>query len=149
METAVLLPLFLSLLGLSSMISSSYVCLSIIIAGDAPFCLGNIKSIQKKQHIMMIDVIFWMCITDILHALQLCLNFAPQIFVEAGIWFYDENGIMCNIISVVAIFFAVQSPLWHMLLSYRLLWLLKGYSLESLNKQKIYHYIIALIVRIY
>ena len=103
-----------------------------------------VKKVQK--YIIMIDVIFWMCVTDGLHGIQMCLVWVPQIFINANVWFYDDQGIMCKIISVMANFLSVLSPLWHMLLAFHLFYLLKGYSVHSLNKQKKYHYIVIVLV---
>ena len=97
---------------------------------------------SKKEYIMMIDVIFWMCVTDGLHAAQMCTNWLPQSFIDG----FSYGNIMCKFIGVWAMWASIQSPLLHMLLAYHVFYLLIGNSLESLNKQKKYHFIFVAIV---
>mmetsp|Transcript_13308 Transcript_13308/g.16430 ORF Transcript_13308/g.16430 Transcript_13308/m.16430 type:complete len:355 (+) Transcript_13308:1532-2596(+) len=160
-DNATILAAATVLVSIPSMIGCIYVCLSAVQQGYRPCPRLLYKMNPSLKHddyelrrvspfgrmsldesIIMTDVIFWMCITDSLHELQLCLTFIPQIFVDGGVWFYDKNGVWCNIISICEVFLSIQSPLWHMILSYRLFWLLKGYSMETLEKQKLCHYVL-------
>ena len=146
LNESVFLSLSTSLVSILSVIACIYVCLNIYLGGYRPFKCKKLKSKNinniESNNVMMIDVIFWMCITDGLHQLQMSLTWTPQIFVNYQDWFYDNNGKMCEILGVFANYFSIQSPLWHMLLAYHLFYLLKGYSIQSLNNQKKYHYII-------
>jgi len=98
--------------------------------------------ISLDESIIMTDVIFWMCITDGLHSLQMFITFIPQVFTTSHV--FGDSG--CIVIGIFAMFLSIQSPLWHIILAYHLLYLLLGYSLQSLGKQKKYHFIIALFI---
>ena len=161
MDKGVILAFITGIFSFLSVLGSLYVCLSICIQGYRPCCNnttntpsiihGNIQENHRKflrhNYIMMIDIIFWMCITDCLHALQMCLIYSPQIFVPTDVWFYDGiDGITCKILSIWGIFTSIMSPIWHILLAYHLLYLLRGGTIASLNKQKKYHFIFAVTV---
>ena len=163
-EESFILSVSASIFGLISVICCLYVCISLILDGYNPCCSKNknsdsisITSISvnmRKEYgkltdknVVMVDVIFWMCVTDGLRALQMCITWIPQIFIDSNTWFYDNHGIVCKIISVIQNGVSIQSPLWHMLLAYHLFYLLKTNSVQSLTQNKKYHFGIIIIVR--
>ena len=90
------------------------------------------------------DIIFFMAFTDGLHDIELFLNWLPQ-----GISFiHPWSNKFCNILGIFGQFLGVQSPLWHMILAYNLIYLLYGEtgSLDELAKQKIYQYTLVFII---
>ena len=129
-----------------SLITCIIVCITIYHIGYNPFkCfISPNKEINQSlvpknnsNHIMMIDIIFFMCVVDGLHCVSMILNWLPQA-LSLPFW----KNISCQIIAGYAMFFSMQSPLWHILLAYHLGYLLLGYRLTSLNKQKKYQYIL-------
>lgn len=90
---------------------------------------------KSQQQSNMIDIIFWMCITDIFWSIFILLNWMPlslQSFGFRNIPFWEP--IECTILGVYAQIFSVQSPLWHLLLAYNLGYLLLFGTLQSLNQ---------------
>ena len=144
----------ISVVSLISIISCMYVCLSILFNGylSCPSITKskhNVTINNQYKHSIMTIVIFWICITDGILGIRCLLLYTPQIFVPSIDWFYGRyNDIMCNIISIVDIFCRIQNSLWHIILAYNFLYLLRLKSLEKLLKhQNKYHYFIVMIVR--
>ena len=139
----------LSMVSLFSIISCIYVCLSLLLNGYSPWKSNNNYQ-YKYSFMIIIDIIFWICITDIILGLRCLLMFVPQIFVDANHWFYDGyNGIMCQILAIGDIFFRIQNALWHIILAYNFLYILRMKSFEKILKnQKKYHYCICIIVKL-
>ena len=105
-----------------------------------------------QQQSNMIDIIFFMCITDIFWNIFLLLNWMPltlQSFGFQHIPFW--TNIPCTILGIYAQLFIVQSPLWHLILAYNLGYLLLKGTLSSLNKlqrQRWYQYLFVMIIPI-
>ena len=156
MSTLAVSMFYRSVFAFLSVIACICVCINIILIGYKP-CYNIINGFKKSKsgidRFIVMEVIFWMCITDGLHLLQMLLIWIPQIFVDPHIWFYDGyNGIMCFIISIIGTFICIQSPIWHIILVYDFLYILKSHSISKLtllNNQKKYQFIIAIIVLIY
>ena len=138
----------LSIISLLSIVSCIYVCLDLLLNGYLP-CKST-KNYQYRYSLMIIiDVIFWICVTDGFIGLKNFLIFIPQIFVNENDWFYGGyNEIMCSIFSVGDIFFRIQNSLWHIIFAYNFLFILRLKSLHMLLKhQKRYYWCIIIIVR--
>ena len=103
---------------------------------------------------MIIDIIFcepifWICITDGLIGLKDLFVWTPQIFAKGQDWFYGSNkNIICKILAIGDIFFRIQNSLWHIILAYNFLHLLRLKPLENLSKHQKYHWCIVIIVRL-
>ena len=143
----------ISILSIFSIISSIYVCLSILCSSLFTTLKHNSMMHYQYKHSLMINIIFWICITDALLGLRCVLLIIPQIFMDPNDWFYGKyfygryNGIMCDILSIVDIYFRIQNSLWHIILAYNFLYLLRLKDLEKLMKQKKYHYFVVILVR--
>eukprot|EP01084_Bolivina_argentea_P019884 36970_1 len=106
--------------------------------------LHNHKSTKysdSNHPTMMVDILFWMCVCDGLHAIQIICNWFPLAF---NLPFWDMTG--CYILGISAQFLAIQSPCWHVLLAYNLGYLLLDGSINKLSKQKKYQFIIVNII---
>lgn len=57
-------------------------------------------------------------------------------------WFWSSKG--CQVLALFQIFFEYQSPTWHLILAYHLIYLLLGFKYENLQKQKKTLYFIAI-----
>ena len=93
----------------------------------------SITHVKRERYIIMIDIIFWMCITDGLHGIQMMITWTPQTKILIGNinWFY--NAFECKIIAFFAMILSFQSPTWHIILAYHLWYLLFGYTLQTLK----------------
>ena len=126
----------LSIVSLLSIISCIYVCLSLILNGYTP-C----KSTNYQSLIIIIDIIFWICITDGLIGLRSLCMFTPEIFIdfkdiEHG-WFYDGfKDTMCDILSIVDIFFRIQNSILHIILACNFIYILRLKTFEKLLKNQ-------------
>lgn len=90
-----------------------------------------------KEDYDIVDIINWMSIADFLYCGWTLLNFTSQAIGVGFPW----NHVECIIIGIIGQFAALISTLSHMLIAYCLLYLLKGYKLANLQKQKKYHII--------
>ena len=147
--------IILSLVSFVSIISSTYVCFSILYNGylSCGSLLMRYKSNSnmhyKYKHSLMTITIFWICATDAIIGLKCLLSFTPQIFVNPKRWFYDgSDGIMCRILAIGDIFFRIQNSLWHIILAYNFLYILRLKSLENLLKYQKWLYLIVIAVRL-
>ena len=107
----------------------------------------NNKVIQRRKKNIFTDLIGWMCITSGIHSLATLLIYLPKVYGHHPInqWIYDKYGII--LLCYVATY--IQSPIWHMLVAYYFYQLLSGNKVSSLERQKKYLCLFAIIVRVY
>ena len=169
MDKSQVLSLLIANFSFLSIVSSLYVCISNDMkqykpCGDKglsnetestlilPSDISSINKYKKpsenihKKYVIFIDVIFWMCIMEFIHGLHMFFVWTPQIFTHQ--WLYDNYGITCILLGMIGNFASTNIPLWHMLLAYHLVYILRGYSVYSLSKQKKYHYIVIATVKL-
>ena len=153
------------ILSILSVISCLYVCISAYNAGafSLNWCRQNCcKSCRKKKKrgvlhhsrtasilraqnsVMMTDIVFYMCLTDGLHATEMALNWFP-IALNSSSWVF-WNKLQCKILGIIGQFVCIQSPVWHLILAYHLGYLLCGGTLDKLNKQKKYYFILVILI---
>ena len=140
----------ISIVSFISIISSIYVCWSIIQNGYVSCKKYNPTKHYEYKHSIMTSVIFGISVTETFIGLRCLLMFAPQIFVHPHDWFYDGyNGIICQILAIGNVFIRIQNSLLHIILAYNFLYLLRLKSLQKLLKyQQRYHYLIIIIVKL-
>ena len=118
---------------------------SLLLNGYLP-CKPTNNDQYKYSLMIIIDIIFWICITDGLIGLKNLLVVTPQIFVKGQVWFYDgSDGIMCDILAIIDIFYRIQNSLWHIILACNFLYLLRLKSLQKLPKNQYYGCIVILV----
>ena len=118
-ETVLALPTVI--LACLSVIACLSVCISICRMGY----IQSSKSINTQTNIIKLAlnqpniIVFWMCIVDGFHMIQIILNWSPQLvpsFFNNSYW--NDTG--CLMIGVYAQFTAIQGAFWHILLAYYL-----------------------------
>ena len=97
----------------------------------------------KRDNKISMEIICIICVCDGLWSIELFLNWIRQIEIE-GINITYWTNIQCIILGIYSQFLGCLSPLWHCLLAYHLCYLLFGGSLNTLKKQKYYHYFLIL-----
>eukprot|EP01084_Bolivina_argentea_P132755 234272_1 len=138
-----------------SVLSCLFVCVSAYNSGAVTLkcckCCRNNKernNIQKQSSssntVMMTDIVFFMCLTDGIHATEMALNWLPT-GLHGSLWHF-WSPLACKILAIIGQFVCIQSPVWHLILAYNLGYLLCGGSLQSLNKQRKYYFMSVIII---
>ena len=154
-----------TILSFVSIWATIYVCVSMYTQGFIPFkCCEEdepinsspqtIKKIndEKKHKATLSAILFWMAFTDGVHSIPEMLEWLPQAFPIAynsnnEPIFWSTNG--CKWLAVVQMFFECQSPTWHLILAYQLIYLLLGYKVGGLSNQKRLHYALAIVIPLF
>lgn len=115
---------------------------------------------KQSNDYLVVDIIFWMSFFDLFYCIFLGVSYTSNAFNRTSSFFMKspnesfekdylgDSKLSCVIVGIGLQFFAIASPLWHVLIAWCLFFLLIGYRLDKLANQKIWHVIFIMLISI-